>query len=115
MDYEQKLKEALECGDYEVQRWIKATFPHLAEVKEKKIIKILKGAIEDAYCERVPKIIPTDIEYEACLDWIEKQNCAEHWKPTKEQMDALNTIRVTGVAYEYFDTLDELIKQLKEL
>ena len=112
---------------------IKLHCPWLVEhiPTEEEIIDILKALVEDAYCGRVSEKIPTEVEYEACIEWVEKKktnqsdydrglldgasakvyNC---WKPTKEQMRQLK-VCADGCGVYDTPTIRQLYEQLKAL
>ena len=76
-DYESVIafvKELADAGRVSAEE-IERHCPWLATHKptEDEIISILKTLVEDAYCGRVSEKIPTEVEYEACLEWIEKK------------------------------------------
>jgi len=129
MDYEKKYNyvrkraEALKecCLSSRIKDWVDSVFPELSEDEKIRnaLIKYLKGRISHGDFSMINNITINDM-----LAWLEKQegNNNQNWKPSKEQISALEhfvrSIGESGYASPYDNNtklLYSLIDDLYEL
>ena len=88
-------------------------FPELKKSKDEKIIEAIVAHIKDMRCyDTYYGVTPDEM-----IAWLEKQGKETNWKPTKEQMKALNDLNLIGnISYVgQVQVLIELYNDLKKL
>lgn len=128
-DYEKKYKEALEKANSALKdggissntiAYIQSVFPELKESDDKRIMKKIVAAL--SYYRNEGCMSQT--ECNECKFWLEKQgnSNSQNWKPSKEQINALEhfvrSIAESGYASPYDDNtklLKSLINDLHKL
>lgn len=100
--YEDAIKRAkalLEVAEdqNEAYNYVSTIFPELAEVYEERIIRVLINYLS-SYAGLEISILQ-GIPVKDIIEWLEKQktNCKHTWKPSNEQIEALeNLVRSYG-------------------
>jgi hypothetical protein len=126
MDYEKRcnelidaIKELMEANPHDegLQNWVRDNVPELAESEDEKIRKALLELFSN-----VDKKDWRGIPNEKIVDWLERQGGQKQWKPSNEQIDALEhfvrSMGESGYASPYDnDTklIYSLLEQLKQL
>lgn len=120
--YDEALEEAKKfyalckkCGAIDTINFLENTFPELKESKDERIRRIIRGWI---YTQPA-SFFDNGISKEEILSWLEKQSEKQNWKPSKEQINALEhfvrSIGESGYASPYNSNTQLLYSLLNDL
>ena len=119
IDYDEELKKCKDNPLYFFDKYVKIKFEKQGEQKpvewseeDIEIIKMIEDCLsfyKATHCATLPSV-------ETCIDWL-KSLKPNHWKPSEEQMKALNIINTVGeISYVgQGNLLIELYNELKKL
>jgi hypothetical protein len=122
MDYEKKYKEALKRakGMYEdgmMPERLEYIFPELKESEDERIRKEIQSVIKQL--DKDTTICGKKYDYNKWIAWLEKQGEQQDWKPSEEQLEALdyayNSCPDTERGNYYEGVLITLIDELYKL
>jgi predicted Ser/Thr protein kinase len=107
--YKEKLEEAkrlYESANNDQKYVLESLFPELKESEDEKIRKALISILKSDFEEDTTIF---GISVDEIIAWLEKQGKKTSWKPSEEQMDALET----AVSSLQSNTLERLYQDLK--